>query len=89
MLFFLRYKILKAQERIRADEWYYLINQFILASTNSRCNTHILFMYHMHCTFMFNVPSWACNITKNAFHYEYLQRILFAFVVIHQDFSTF
>ena len=43
---FLRYEILKAQERINVDKQCYPEHQFILPSSKSYCYFHILFMYH-------------------------------------------
>ena len=60
-MLFLQYQILKAQKRISHDEYWCHVKQFILASSNSYCNFHILFIYYVlyytihcelaHCTF--------------------------------------
>ena len=50
---FLRYEILKAQERINVDELWYHVHQFILPSADSYCSFRILFIYHalISCSF--------------------------------------
>ena len=41
------YQLLKAQKCINHDGYWYHLKQFILASGNSYCNFHILFIYYV------------------------------------------
>ena len=47
--YLLRYKMSKLQKPVNVDEWYHPVNQFILASANLYCISHIIFMYHALC----------------------------------------
>ena len=43
----LKFQIVKAQKRTNHDKYWYQVKQFILASVNSYCNLHILFIYYV------------------------------------------
>ena len=47
---FLQYQILNKQKRINHDENWYYVKQPILASANSYCNFHILFIHKLYAT---------------------------------------